>query len=179
MPSPSADRQPVHLTLKWPAAPGLGLPEVMVNLYGANADELAPHLAEVAALVIAFTPSPAAPSRQERAQRPPAEQLEAPKPLAKRLNPPETDNDEFGRPACFARTCDRYGEGLIPSSSKWAAAGDLYCPGLNDAEADGYCRVVLDSKGLRRKATRAEIDAERAARDADDRPARATNGHRQ
>lgn len=151
------DRPAVHLTLKWPARPDLGAPEIMVNLYGASAEELAPNLAEIGTLAAAFMVGAI----------PQVNTAPAPAPAAPR---PEPHEDYW--PACPNADCSRQGDDMLASQY-----GGHFCPGHDPGEADGRCRWVHDNKGLRRKPTKAEVDAERAA-NRGARPARDANGYR-
>lgn len=139
----------VHLTLKWHAY--ADSPEIMVNLYGDSADDIAPHLAEVAALVNIMRP-PSAPAPVVQEER-------APRPVSSFEPEPEPRQRQRHEATCPDAECSAYAEPMIESNH-----GGLFCPGRNEAEANGYCRWVADDKGLRRKPTRAEIDADRAAK---------------
>ena len=157
-PSGSA-REPLHITLKWPARPELALPEVMVNAYGPDAAAVEVLLAEAAAAVAPFV---AAMLRADTAVTPPSP---APAPRREPARPPVVSRIPAAELAqgdrrgdCPSPTCSL--EGVPMMTSQY---GGLFCPGADDTEADGRCRWVFDDKGLRRKPTRAEVDAARAA----------------
>lgn len=164
---PDQQKLPLHITLKWPARPDLALPEVMINAYGADASAVELLLAEAAAAVSAFV---AAAAREE--ERPIARRQQ-PAPAAAPANstmsttslnqlPPPVWDDEAPKgkaPTCPNRGCSCFGMEMIGSKF-----GGLFCPGSDGAEADGRCRWIEDERGrVRRKLTKAEFDADRAA----------------
>jgi hypothetical protein len=152
----TAERPTVHLTVKWAGIPGLQ-PEIMVNLYGETADDLAPELSSVAALVFALQRQTTAPPEAGEEQRPSPER--APRPIRQDNDePPRRQQPRPSAGTCPNRRCSRYGRDMDESQY-----GGLFCPGDDEQEANGRCRWVHDERGLRRKPTRDEINRPRAA----------------
>ena len=130
---------PYHVTLKWPAAFDGG-PDLMVNLYAASPEELASQVAHVRHLAAQGTFRGFA----EEAPTP------APQPEIHYEPEPEYQGDEPAGSHQHAWIASRF--------------GGEFCPKDDPREAAGKCRWVRDDKGVRRKPTKAELDAEKAAR---------------
>ena len=150
---PDQQKLPLHITLKWGAKPELALPEVMINCYGTDAATVEVLLAEAAAAVSAFVAAAAAPAAA------PASTMSTTS--LNQLPPPVWDDEapKGKAPTCPNRGCSCFGMEMIGSKF-----GGLFCPGSDGAEADGRCRWIEDERGrVRRKLTKAEFDADRAA----------------
>ena len=161
---------PYHVTLKWPHLSGSDAPEIMVNLHAETSDDLAEQLATVAAAVAEPVAKWIQNARAIAAEydRQPVQQREPtpirPQPAPRRTAPAanaawrdeeryEADDDDV--PA-------RCGAGH-PADWRTSNYGGLFCPADDPGEAAGKCRWVIDDKGHRRKPTKAETDAQRAA----------------
>jgi hypothetical protein len=141
---------PYHITLKWPASFNGG-PDLMVNLYAASPEELASQVREVRLLAQrgvfgGFDGSAPAPIAQPEIHYEPDPEY-----------PGETIRVDASPRARSTATVHEH---------EWRESqhGGLYCPLSDPNEAGGYCRWVRDAKGERRKPTRAELDAAKAAR---------------
>lgn len=169
MSNDSLTRPPVHVTAKI----GDRGPELMVNIYADDAADLTERLDTIndvleAQLGVSLRQLAScalvnlagavdrtyreATSRREKAPEPAKEPANEPTPI-----------HQGGDKRCHSETCSYSGEPMIPSTSQYAAAGDLFCPGEDPAEEAGYCRWVHDRRGTRRKPTRAESNSERRA----------------
>lgn len=149
-------REPIHITVKWPSRDGL--PELMVNLYVQSAAQAAAHLEELAALGVtsrADLSAPSAPALDERGQLArQAATTRYQKPDDSFAPEPFVDEwEEFEEPA---PSCPTHQDAMLRSKKR---KGEWYCPRMDEGEEGGYCRMVKDSKGLRRKPTAAEYQA--------------------
>lgn len=143
--------KPAHLTVKWPAEGSR--PEIMLNLRADDPIQLTDMLANCAPALalagVALTDPQQDPQEEDAPQPNP---IRTPEPAEDGDDPPRQPKQQ----TCPNRHCSNHRGEML--DSQW---GGLYCPGYDQTEAGGRCRWVLDDRGLRRKPTRAEVQAAR------------------
>lgn len=150
-----------HLTVKWPGMPGH--PEVMVNAYVPSAGELATAFEDIASIAAETYGLPRPRNafevaKEQAAAGPQPTPIRQAKEREAETSEAWDDNDAQSVARALGPHCPKHDTPMEKGQYNHR------CTSHDPDEETGWCRMIQDKNGrIRRQATRAELDARRAA----------------